>query len=305
MRARIKASIQLFFHPPAETRPIQSWNFLFWRDVCCFMYTTSTHIINFSPTPATQPTPRAPPRRISTNFFSEKDSPRNRKSILRPKVFRAHHPPHHQRPTTHTHVADGGNFSPLRLEGWKMLRKNALAFFSCSAQNLFSVCIFRSPEGGEKSRARKKSEESFFGFLMWKKFNFLFWEIFVLVIEMCCELVLVNLKLKIRKRFNWNFMDSISLDFSWNFREILKVFEIPRKRWRTGHFLRVRVIFCIFEPRTTRGKRWPLRSILRWTLSRVRWSRGTPEKLGPGLVPAWSRGSLAGVAREQVPRDRD
>lgn len=146
--------------------------------MCVVMYTTSTHIINFSPTPATQPTPRAPPRRISTNFFSEKDSPRNRKSVLRPKVFRAHPP---TAPAAH-YAHTCGRFSPLRLEGKKaprkMLRKNALAFFSCSAQNLFSVCIFRSPEGGEKSRARKKSEESFFGFLMWKKFNFLFSENF-------------------------------------------------------------------------------------------------------------------------------
>lgn len=51
----------------------------------------------------------------------------------------------------------------LAMDG-KMLRKNALAFFSRSAHNLFSVCIFQIGsrlEGGRKKRfcAPEKREE--------------------------------------------------------------------------------------------------------------------------------------------------
>lgn len=55
-----------------------------------------------------------------------------------------------------------------------------LRFFTCSAQNLFSVCIFHRMRG-EKSVFGKRAK-AFLGYLMWKKFNFLFWEICLAVL---------------------------------------------------------------------------------------------------------------------------
>lgn len=149
VRARIKGIDTWSFSPLAPNGPIQSWLFLRYktssrgRDVClCTAAPLSTHIMYFSP--ACHPV---------TLFFSKGIE---NFSSVRPKVSLRPLPP------AHAHNWPSSSRKKYFME-WKMLRKNALAFFSRSAHNLFSVCIFRRWWKIE----REKSSESFFG---WKCF---------------------------------------------------------------------------------------------------------------------------------------
>lgn len=156
MRARIKALIHFFFHPSAATRPIQSWIFLFCETALC----VRAHISEIF---RRHHQPTDPSK--NTNFLAQKNQRKIEKFYASQSSFRP--PP---MPPTHAHMHDGVRGKKCFIK-WKILRKNALAFF-LAPPRIFLVFAFFTLWGGKKNhhqkraRVRKREQRDLLGYFL-------------------------------------------------------------------------------------------------------------------------------------------
>lgn len=159
MRARIKASIQSSSFSPIRRNTglyslVKIYFFCNGGDVCCFVLCTRlcTHIINFSPTPATHRLPTPKKRSIFLTLKTRRCGNRKSCCVLKLPRQSVTPPPNATRRPTHAY-SYVGYFLPLFLEGksasWmeKCCGKMRLRFFLLRPQS-FTVCIFQI--GGKK-----------------------------------------------------------------------------------------------------------------------------------------------------------